>query len=228
MVMEWWMFIFSLARIFHDRVFLGVSYTCSRNYSVYYGGEHTLACRTHIFLHVARSQSHSHIFMRVTYTHGSSVCKKVFAHVSFLSPSRHLPSHVSPILALPWRSLRDQSRLRLHWLRHPRDLAVLSRPESAGHAPLRTCIAKFGYLAKSDANTGFEPKEFHKITSVENDTMLINEPNHNFSDFSKTTNENTRQFGVPTVFESSVSQRSHGDFAPQVGSKDSMQSGNRC
>ena len=36
---------------------------------------------------------------------------------------------------------------------HPHDLAVLSRPKSAGHAPLRTCIAKFAHLAKSDANT---------------------------------------------------------------------------
>ena len=44
------------------------------------------------------------------------------------------------------------------------------------------------------------------ITSVDNDTVLINDLNHNFSDFSKTTNENTRQIGVPTVFESSVSR----------------------
>ena len=46
--------------------------------------------------------------------------------------------------------------------------------------------------------------------------MLINDPNHSFSDFSKTTNENTRQFGVHTVFESSVSQRSRDDFALQA------------
>ena len=44
----------------------------------------------------------------------------------------------------------------------------------------------------------------------------------------KPTNENTRQISVPTVFESSVSQRSHDDFALQVESKESMQSGNRC
>ena len=58
--------------------------------------------------------------------------------------------------------------------------------------------------------------------------MLVNDPNHNFSDFSKTKNENTGQFGVPTVFESSVLQRSHDDFALQVESNESMQSGNRC
>ena len=34
--------------------------------------------------------------------------------------------------------------------------------------------------------------------------MLINDPNHKFSDFSKTTNENSTQFGVPTVLEASL------------------------
>ena len=35
-------------------------------------------------------------------------------------------------------------------------LAELSRPKSTGHAQLRTCIEEFGFLAKSDANTGYE------------------------------------------------------------------------
>ena len=52
--------------------------------------------------------------------------------------------------------------------------------KSAGHAPLRTCIEMFGYLAWTDANTSYEPKEIDKITSVDNNTMLINDPNHNF------------------------------------------------
>ena len=71
----------------------------------------------------------------------------------------------------------------------------------------------FDYLAKSALNTGYEPEKFDKITSVDDDTMLINDPNHNFSDFSKTTHENTTQFGVPTVFESSVSHVSHDDLS---------------
>ena len=62
----------------------------------------------------------------------------------------------------------------------------------------------FGYLAKSVTKTGYEPKKINKNTSVENHTMLINDPNHNFSHFSKTMNEITGQFGVHTVFESSV------------------------
>ena len=107
-------------------------------------------------------------------------------HMCHTSPSRHLPLDDSPISIVPARSLRDQSRLRFHWLRHPRDLAVFSRPRSTGHAPFRTSIVKLGYLARSDANTGYEPEEFDKIASVDDDAMLINDPNHNFSDFSKT------------------------------------------
>ena len=59
---------------------------------------------------------HSHIrtlLMRVTHTHGSSSSrvKKVFvARVSYLSILLS-PSHVSPILAVHWRSLRDHSWL---------------------------------------------------------------------------------------------------------------------
>ena len=64
---------------------------------------------------------------------------------------------------------------------------------------------QFGNLAKSVLLTGYEPKEFDKVTSVDNDTTLIDDPDlHQISDFSKNTHENTRHFGVPTVFESSV------------------------
>ena len=55
-----------------------------------------------------------------------------------------------------------------------------------------------GYLAKSALNTGHEPNKFDKNTSVDEDAMPINDPDHNFSDFSKATNENTSQFGVHT------------------------------
>ena len=85
-----------------------------------------------------------------TYTCGSSAWKGSL-HVRHISPSRLLPSHVSSILAVPWRSLRDHSRLRPHRRSRPHVLSVLTRLKSAGHAPLRTCIAKFGYPTKSDA-----------------------------------------------------------------------------
>ena len=69
-----------------------------------------------------------------------------------------------------------------------------------------------GNLVKFIPVTGYEVKEFDKITSVDNDTTPIKDPDHNISDFSKTTSENTRQFGVSTVFESFVLHVSHGDF----------------
>ena len=62
----------------------------------------------------------------------------------------------------------------------------------------------FGYRAKSALNRGYEPKNFDKNTSVDDEATLINDPYHNFWDFSKTMNDNTRQIGVHTVFESSV------------------------
>ena len=172
---------------------------------------HTLTCRTHIFLRTARSLRTLRTFFCVLHTRTAQVHEKgvCCTCVSLISPSRRLPSDDSSVLAVPWRSPRDQSRLRLHWRSHPHDLAVLSRPKSSEHAPLRSCIAKFGYPARSGANTGYEPNEFDKITSVDDDKMLINDPNHNCSNFSKTTKENTRHFDVHTVFESSVSHVSH-------------------
>ena len=49
-------------------------------------------------------------------------------------------------------------------------------------------------------NTKYESNELDKIISLDHDKTLINDPNHNFSDFSITTNENTGQFSVPTEF----------------------------
>ena len=166
------------------RQFFRVSYTCVGDYSVYGGSVHTLTCCTHIFLRRARSLRISHIFMRVTHTHGSSVMKKrCLSHECLRSLFRFLQPHVSPVTVVLVHPLRHH--LSVH------NLAVLSRPKSAGHAQRRICIAKFGYLAKSDANAGNEPTEFDKNNSVDDDTVLINDPNHNFSDFSKTTSENT-------------------------------------
>ena len=141
-----------------------------------------------------------------------------------ISPSRLLQSHVSPILAVPWRSLRDHS-----WLWRPNVLAVLTCLESAGHAHFRTSSEKFGYLAKSALDTGYEPKKFVKITSVDSDTVLIDDPDVNqISDFSKNTRENTGLFGVLTMFESSVSHVSQNYFCIQVESKESMHRETDC
>ena len=92
-----------------------------------------------------------------------------------------------------------------------------SRSESVGPAHFRTSGGEFGYLADPTHSTGYEPKEFDKITSVDGDTTPVNDPNiDNISDFSKITRENTGLFGVSPMFEASVSHGSQGE------SKDSM------
>ena len=95
-------------------------------------------------------------FCTVTFAHFSCVshtrmaqgCQKSFLHMCHISPSRFLQSHVSPILAVPWRSRRDHS-----WLWRPHVLASLTCPKSAGHAHFHTSSEKFGYLATSVLNT---------------------------------------------------------------------------
>ena len=194
------------------------------------GPEEDIGTYTHL-LHANVSSHNTCTFCLRTLRTSSCVSHTRMAQVSVKEVCACvIPLHLAfsilmfhPSLLILHGHFRDHSRQRLHWRSHPHDLALLSRPKSAGHASLRICITKFDYLAKSDANTGYDPNEFDKITSVDDDTILINDPNHNFSDFSKTTNENIRQFGVLTVFESSVLHVSHDNFALQVESKESMQ-----
>ena len=104
---------------------------------------------------------------RVSHTRIAQVSwKRCLLHMCHFSPSRILLSHDSLNLVVPWRSLRDHSRLRRHQVSHRHDLAVLSRPKSGGHAPLRICIAKFGYLAKSHANTDQLSNSDHVVTNA--------------------------------------------------------------
>ena len=180
--MEWWMLIFSKV-ILRVRTHIVATTVCKTVRVL-----HSLVARTLFCCTVCpRTSAHLHACAR---TRVAQVFVKRCLHMCRFSASRFLPSHVSLILAVPARSFRDHSRLRLHWRSRPHVLAVLTCPNSAGHAQLRTCIAKFGYLAKSDANTGCEPNEFDKITSVDSDTMLIDDPDLNeISDFSKNTRE---------------------------------------
>ena len=210
MVMEWWMLIFFSLEFFSTEFFKGFRTYVVATTACTTGCGHTLTCRTHKFLLHSLSAHIRTSSCVCTHTHGSSAWKGSIAHVWFTC----LPP------AVPARSLRDRSRLRLHWRPLPLDLAVLSRPKSAGHAPLRTCIAKFGYLAESDANTGYEPKEFDKISAVDDgeDAHQLSEPQ--FSDFSKNTHENKGLFGVLTMFESSVSHGCHDDVDLWIESKE--------
>ena len=123
---------------------------------------HTPTCCTHIFLRTARSLRTSHTLMHVN-THAWLKSQVLVACACHISLSSHLlPSHVSPVLApaVPWRSLRDHSRLRPrrpHWRSCPHDLAELSRPESAGQAD--SARGRAGWLSgQVVTNTGYEPK----------------------------------------------------------------------
>ena len=95
--------------------------------------------------------------------------------------------------------------------------AVTSTLLSCLHFPCRTVPDPKAHFADPTHSTGYEPKEFEKITSGDGDTTPIHDPKYdNISDFSKITRENTGLFGVSTVWEASVSHVSHGE------SKDSM------
>ena len=115
--------------------------------------ERHLVSKVYIHSPVARTffctwRVHSHMCTSscvCAYTHGSShVKKRCLLHVCHVAPSRLIPSHVSPVIAVPARSLRHH--VPVH------HLDEFSRPKSAGDAQLRTCTEKFGHLAKSDAN----------------------------------------------------------------------------
>ena len=85
-------------------------------------------------------------FLACAHTRMAQVSVKRCLHMCRFSPSRLVPSHVSPIFCY----LRTTALSRLS---RPHVLAVLTCPESSWHAPLRTRIAKFGYLAKSALNS---------------------------------------------------------------------------
>ena len=221
------MFIFCLARIFLDRVFFRVSYTCSSNYSVYdevY--THSLVART-FFCCTVFVCAQPHIFMRVTYTHGSSAWKGSL-HMCRFSPSRRLPSHDSPILAVPARSLRNQSRQRLHWLRHPHDLAELSRPKSAGqaHSARGWAVWLPGQVPSSHRLWAQGVRQDH-FCGYWHDTHQWSEPRF----LRLLENPRTRTL-ANSVFLQCLNPLFctflMGDVVPQRESKESMQSGNRC
>ena len=106
--------------------------------------------------------THTHTFLHFAQTHA---CQRGSLHVCRFSPSRLLQSHVSHIfcclrtttLSISTFPSTLSCRTYLSWKR-------------------RACVAphedeKFGYLAKSALNTGYEPNEFDKITSVDSDTQ---------------------------------------------------------
>ena len=78
-------------------------------------GVHTPTCCTHIFLHISRTQSHSHFSCVCTYMRGSSVCEKCVCTgvVSFLSISLSPFSCLTQLFAVSIRRL-SLSHLSVH------------------------------------------------------------------------------------------------------------------
>ena len=179
-------FFFKKKKISHPR--------CG-NFCVCDGGCARTPCRTHIFL--------MH-FPCVTYKHRVHAGRISSLHLTLSIPMFHPPSLLFP-----------HGHFETTFLSAPSS-SNGTRPESAGQAHFRTSAEEFGYLADPTHSTSFEPREFDRTTSVDGDTTTINDPNQDsISDFSKTTRENTGLFGVPAMFETSVSHVSHGEFALQ-------------
>ena len=218
MVMKWWMLFFPwqnfLDRVLEFRTHAVATAVCTTVC------EHTLTCCTQFSVVHTLLVYFAHSWC-VSHTRMAQGCQKASLHMCHTSPCRLLQSPHSFFTHLCCSLTSTSASLS------PHVLTVLTCPESAGHAQLRTCIAKFGYRVKSDANTGYEPKKFDKITSVDDDTMLINDPNDNFSDFTKTTNENTRHFGVPSVWILCFARFSWWSCSSNRSQR-SRQSGNRC
>ena len=95
--------------------------------------------------------------------------------------------------------------------------------KSSGQAHSDIGDEEFGYLATSFHPKSHDPKLSDKMITADDDATPINDPDHDsISDFAKTTNDNTRWFGVPTAIETFVSQISRGDLALQNESKESL------
>ena len=134
----------------------------------------------------------------LTHTHGSSVHKCwLHAHVVislWLSFSR-LMFHPSSF-AVPPRSLWD----------HPHDVPV--RTVLPNFPDLKAQVKRTPHVAtwpSPSSSQVMNPRSSTRTLSW----MLTRRSSTIISDFSKTTNENTRQFGVSTVFEPSVLHVSH-------------------
>ena len=134
---------------------------------------------------MARVQSHSHT-SHACHTHAwlnLKSCQKgvcctciIPLHLAFSISCLTHPCCSLTVTSRPFLTLTSTRSCRIY----------LSK--RAGHRHLRTSSEKFGYLAKSAFSTGYEPKKFDKITSVDSDTMLVDDPDLNeISDSSKNT-----------------------------------------
>ena len=216
---------FFLGTEFVSTEFFRVSYTCSSDYSVY-DGVCTYTHLLHAHFSVAQfALRTSTLLMRVTYTHGSSVCKKVFVTwVSLFSPSRLLPSYVSPIFCC----LRATPHLLIDFPVHTflPYLPVLKAQGMRISARGRE-VWLSGQVRPQHRLWAQRVRQDH-FCGQWHDAHWRSRPQWNLWLLEKHTHKNTGLFGVLTMFESSVSHVSHDDFALQIECKESMHRETDC
>ena len=115
---------------------------------------HTLTCCTHIFLRTARSLRTSHTSHACARTRMAQVHEKgVCLHACLCSLSRLLPSHVSPVFAVPAHSLRQHDRPRVF------DAFFALIPKAADDSTLLRqrllCVLPVVYRIEGPAGFGF-------------------------------------------------------------------------
>ena len=200
MVMEWWNF---LVVKLHTHV--EAATLCATT------GVHTLTCCSHIFC-----AQRDHCVLRtsscVSHTHGSRSWKRCLLHAHVVPLDF---SHVSPVSVCCFCTVTSRPTLPTH----PSTRSGRTFPaQKRGSSALRTRTSSLATWPRPSSSQVYEPKEFDKITFVHVDTPPINDPDHNMSDFSKTTRENTGHSVLNPLFCTFLI----GDFALQRESKESM------
>ena len=208
MVTVWWIFV-SIFFNENPRCSRG-SHSRSSNHCVCDRGVYTLTCCTHIFLlyiHCACTSHilmHNHARLKVAVRMSSSLFHLTFSLLMF---------HPSSLLLFLDGHFQNQSRLRRHWLWRPRHPAELSRPKSVTKkrrsSALRTRTSSLATWPSSFLPQVMSPKSSTRslpwiMTRRSSTNQTTVSPTSR-----KPTNENSGQFGVSTVFESSVLHVSH-------------------
>ena len=228
MVMERWFFSFFWLSSSRGRSHRG-SHPRSSNDCVSDGSVHTLTCCTYIFwcTYTARTLR---TFLCVLHTCMAQGCLQCACHFSLDSPSP-FSCFTRPCFCLPRCSLTVTSRplptttsLTLTSTTSHRIFPTWKRRSSA----LRTRTSCLAIWPSPPSTGGYEPKKFDKITSVDNDTTLTDDPDHDIYDFSKITGKTLDNSVFPQCLNSLFRTFLIGDFVSQRKSKESMQPGNSC
>ena len=190
-------------------------------------GVHTLTCCKHMFLHMARSQSHSHT-SHACHTHAwlklQVVSKRCLLHMYHTSPSclLHLMSHPSLLF------LDGHFETTLHFDVHT-FLSYLLVLKCAGHAAPpheQREVWLSGQVRLQHRLWAQEVRQNH-FSGQWHDARWRSRPQWNLWLLEKHTHENIGLFGVLTMFEPSVSRVSHWWFCSSNRKERKHASGNR-